>query len=101
MNGQGNLIAKNGDEYRGEFKGNLYHGKGRLVRRNGDIMEGIWQCGHFSKGVMLLASGTRYEGALKMGQYCGVGKLAFTGGMGEVDGKFWYGIIHGDKVCNT
>ncbi len=101
MNGQGHLIVGNGDEYRGEFKGNLYHGKGRLVTRNGDIMEGNWQRGLFSKGDLRLANGTRYEGVLKMGQYCGVGKLTFMGGRGEVDGKFWYGIIHGDQVCDT
>ncbi len=99
MNGQGHLIVGNGDEYRGEFKGNLYHGKGRLVTRNGDIKEGNWQRGLlFSKGNIRLADGTRYEGVLKMGQYCGMGKLTFTGDRGEVDGKFWYGIIHGDQV---
>ncbi len=100
MNGQGHLVVGNGDEYRGEFKGDLYHGKGRLVTRNGAIMEGNWRRGLlFSKGNIRLANGTQYEGVLKMGQYCGTGKLTYTDGKGEVDGKFWYGIIHGDQVC--
>ncbi len=100
MDGEGHLTVGNGDEYRGRFKGDLYHGKGRLVSRNGDIMEGNWRCGFlFSEGNIQLANGTKYEGVLKMGQYCGRGKLTYMGGKGEVDGKFWYGLTHGRQVC--
>ncbi|PKI53002.1 hypothetical protein CRG98_026582, partial [Punica granatum] len=85
----------NGDVYRGNFKGELPHGKGKYTWLDGTYYEGDWEEGKMTgKGQLVWPSGTRYEGDVSGGYLHGYG--TFTGVDGSVYRGAWrMGVPHG------
>ena len=60
--GQGKINFINGDEYNGEWKDNVFHGKGTMKYNDGTIFEGDCENKKFIKGKITFRDGTTYTG---------------------------------------
>ena len=98
MNGEGQMIHKNGDVHKGDFKNGKITGKGKLTKENGDVYEGDFFDGKITgKGKLTKENGDVYEGDFFDGKITGKGKL--TKENGDVyEGDFKNGKMHGKGI---
>lgn len=69
LHGVGRLRLHNGDVYIGNFSNGLFHGKGRYKFNNGDNYFGYWQKGHMhGKGTYTTSSGRKKIGTYQNGK---------------------------------
>ncbi|XP_010916539.2 phosphatidylinositol 4-phosphate 5-kinase 2 [Elaeis guineensis] len=81
-------VLLNGDLYRGEFVGNLPHGKGKYLWVDGCMYEGEWRRGKAAgKGKFSWPSGATFEGEFRSGRMEGFG--TFTGSEGDTYRGSW------------
>lgn len=83
MHGFGRLVRAYGDEYEGEFRDNLYHGKGVLISKE-----------HYGLLVQ------RYEGQFEKGMKSGSGKLLMSSSA-SYEGGFYQDKFHGKGVLKS
>jgi len=57
----GKGLAKGVDSYEGKFKNGLPHGKGKYVWANGDIYNGVWKIGKKSGKAIMYTASTQKE----------------------------------------
>ena len=60
--GKGTFWIANGDQYEGEFRGNMFHGFGKYSWANGDVFEGQFVEGTMGEGKMDYAIGVTGSG---------------------------------------
>ena len=93
--GRGLYVAKNGDEYRGQFENGAFYGQGTYYYVAGDIYQGEWRKGkQHGQGVMKYKNGNTYEGRWINGLRHGKGVLQYRSGS-RYEGDWKLGERHG------
>lgn len=93
-NGIGAIDLKNGDYYKGEWKGGSMQGWGLYKFPNGVVYEGQFRGIPNGFGVMIYANGNFYEGEFKDGKQQGKG-FHYSAEYGRYDGEWQMGLKHG------
>lgn len=92
IQGQGILFFKNGDKYLGDWVNQQRQGRGRFVFANGDEYLGaFFQNSFHGEGKMTYAAGNWYEGSFKNGQFDGLGTMHYP------DGSYYTGLWNAGK----
>jgi hypothetical protein len=47
----GRLVLSNGEEYEGEFRNDLVHGRGHFRKLDGTVVRGLWEEGIFVREI--------------------------------------------------
>lgn len=92
-----------GNEYKGETKEGLRHGRGVYRWQSGHIYEGEWRNGKMhGNGIYSLADGSAYRGSFANGKFHGEGEYLFANG-DNYKGFFTKDRFHGQGVlvCKT
>ncbi|MDO4879694.1 MAG: hypothetical protein Q3983_00250 [Capnocytophaga sp.] len=76
----GHFIYSFGNEYIGEVKDGLMHGKGKYNIKDGTIYEGIYETGLPVKGKLKYSNGNYYEGEWTDGKRTGIGYFRWGNG---------------------
>ena len=62
----GKIFGGDNDNYKGDLRNDVPHGKGTKKFSSGDIYEGEWKNGFMEgKGIIMFADGAKYEGEVK------------------------------------
>ena len=85
------IFGGDNDDYKGDLRNDVPHGKGTKKFSNGDIYKGEWKNGFMEgKGIITFADGAKYEGEMKDNQKHGKG--IYT----HADGKKFIGEFKND-----
>jgi len=86
--------VEGGAVYKGQWKGQVRHGKGILVRPDGQRFEGYFEDGRaHGHGVFTAADGNTYDGQWVQDRAHGVGRY------NHVDGSTYHGEWYHDEKC--
>ncbi|XP_054635986.1 putative nuclease HARBI1 isoform X1 [Dunckerocampus dactyliophorus] len=92
---RGSFKYSNGEEYHGEWREGLRHGRGQLTFSDGTCYTGQFENGLFHGcGVLVFADGSRYEGDFVQGKFQGAGVFTRFDGM-RFEGDFKSGCVEG------
>ncbi len=103
--GEGTRFFTNGNKYVGNWNMGSYHGQGTMTYNNGDSWSGEWNNGvpFNGRGKCYVTKGENnttfcYEGELKQGKLCGIGKIYCNGNLTR-EGMFENGSLHGQGTA--
>ncbi len=93
--GEGILLFKDGDAYKGEFSNHNFHGKGIYTFKDGREYKGDWLNGNkCGRGIFLWPSGQKYEGEWVKDKITGKGIYHYVDG-DKYEGELIDGNRHG------
>jgi hypothetical protein len=100
-NGEGTILYKSGNKYKGEFANGKRHGYGRFIWTSGARYKGEWKNNKKDgQGIELLADGSRYEGQFENHKKSGEGKYYDANGKVINDG-IWENGVYAEQSKTT
>jgi len=99
--GEGTMLYKSGNKYKGKFLNGQKHGYGRFIWTSGAKYKGDWKNNkRDGQGIELLADGSRYEGTFKNHKKHGTGK--YYNSQGElVNEGTWNNGMYAEQTKTT
>lgn len=111
------MLYKNGDIFKGCYKGGVRVGRGLYTFASGEIIEGEWFGDLHAHGIIRYCNGDVYEGEIYKSQKHGLGKYLYSNGdeyrgywkleNKEGEGQFWTsegvsyaGYWHKNEFCS-
>ncbi|HMO39269.1 MAG TPA: caspase family protein [Saprospiraceae bacterium] len=100
LNGYGEYVFSNGDEYKGDFQSGKMHGQGILYYKNGDKYLGNWlHARREGRGRLIMINGDVYFGMFVQDRFQGDGELTFANG-DRYEGQFKNGLFDGQGTMH-